>query len=322
MVSSSCRNSSCLPAILRVVLASSSSCLNHSSWCSNVMWSHYVGRNCGICRYLSCHCRLIWWPGWSHTICTSWMGWEWCATLVSTTCGCLNASIRSSDQNPFLWMLMNDIMDSWSARASAPLSVPLICTLQSNRHIYQCHLYQSSCEWVRVGGLTTYVAIGTGYAFVASAGVCPSVQSVSNSICPSHLGAISGFKFNPTWAPQYLVQRCLNTGSSTLSLLCIRLHTSNKDSSGRERRIVHKNQCPSWDSLFLFSVDHWYIEKRLTMQIQTKEKRLRQGENNPFGRYSYYCTFVSKYGDWWGYFRKSNCVICLWRSMQLSLPCN
>jgi len=57
-----------------------------------------------------------------------------------------------------------------------PLSVPFILTLQQPKHIFQCQLYASISEEVRVGGTTTITGFLKDVAHGAAAAACPSVE--------------------------------------------------------------------------------------------------------------------------------------------------
>jgi len=89
----------------------------------------------------------------------------------------------------------------------------MILTLQPIKHIQQCQLYASISEGVGVGGSITINSTGAGFAVVAAAGACPSVECVPKQLCSSHSQVTSGSQSNQAWAPQYLVQLFPNTGS-------------------------------------------------------------------------------------------------------------
>ena len=84
--SSACRWSASVPTVPGVLLASSSSCLNASSCCSNVEWSHSGGRNFCVCRSVMCFCNAIICTGWSHMVCTMAACSVYHTTLFNASC--------------------------------------------------------------------------------------------------------------------------------------------------------------------------------------------------------------------------------------------
>jgi len=113
MLSSSCHNSLSVPATLKVILASPSSCLNCSTGCSNVEWWHCGVRNCYVCRFMISSSRSIICSGWSHTIWTSLNGCKYCPTLTNISCVYLKALYTLSVPMASLCRLMRAIIMPW-----------------------------------------------------------------------------------------------------------------------------------------------------------------------------------------------------------------
>ena len=94
----SCWRSSSIPGAAGLLLGSPLSSVRVYIRCPNSIWSHSGGRNCFRCRSVICRCRSMICCGWLHTICTSRMDCEYCATLINTCCVSANALFNSSNQ--------------------------------------------------------------------------------------------------------------------------------------------------------------------------------------------------------------------------------
>jgi len=142
MSANSCRRHSSFPGAVGLLLASSCSFVKVCICCSNPEWWHHRGRNCLVCRSVTCRCRSMIYGRWSHTICTSRNGCECCATLNNTSWACANTFPSCSNPVVSCCMSMSAMMvpwfsgDTWAARGSvdpdiatnqAHLPVPIIC---------------------------------------------------------------------------------------------------------------------------------------------------------------------------------------------------
>jgi len=214
--SSSCHNSSSVPAVLGILLASSDSCLNVSSCCSNVELSHSGGRNCCFCRSVICFCNSIICAGWSHTLSTMAAGSLYCATILSTPCAPSSSVCLSAKSISNRFLLTIPPMMSWS---SADTRATRSCCSDPDIATNQAHLVLPiicvKSEWVGVRGSITIKGTGAGFAVAAAAGACPSVECVPKQPCPSQSQCSSGWLLNQVWAPQYVVQLFPKTGWSS-----------------------------------------------------------------------------------------------------------
>jgi len=138
----SCRSFLSVPGAAGLLLTSTHSSVRVCICYSNSVWSHCGGRNCFDCSSVICWCRLMIWCGWWHTICTSRMGCEYCATLFNTSWVCANALFNLSNLMASLCLSISAMMVSWSSRDTkatqgsvdpdmavdqAHLQVPIVC---------------------------------------------------------------------------------------------------------------------------------------------------------------------------------------------------
>ena len=111
--------------------------------------------------------------------------------------------VASSDKNSFCWCLQTP---------EPPGCVILCLTSQWIRYIYQCQLYVSISEGVRVGGTITISRIKSNLAVVAATAACQTVEWIPVLLCSSQSQGSSGSQGNQEWAPKSRVQYCPNTG--------------------------------------------------------------------------------------------------------------
>jgi hypothetical protein len=86
MSTSSCQRSPSVPGEAGLRLTSSSSSLRVHVCRSNSVWSHCGGRNCIVQLSVICPCRSMICHWWLQTIFTSRIRWEYCTTIVDTSC--------------------------------------------------------------------------------------------------------------------------------------------------------------------------------------------------------------------------------------------
>jgi len=134
--SSSCRKSWSAPTVLGILLASSNSCLNVSSCCSNIEWSHSAGRTSCVCRSVIWFCNSIISAGWSHTLCTMAASSVYCATLLSTPSASSSSVCLSAKSISDRFLLTIPPIMSWTSadtRATQScLSDPIIAMNQAH----------------------------------------------------------------------------------------------------------------------------------------------------------------------------------------------